>query len=690
MKVAVATLTALLAWIVGWELATLTAAHELGTRAAAPDFAAFGIDLYWPWQWLVWLEELPARGDMPGNAELVGSATVLACAGLVIAVRLRTSKPKTTSDAYGSAHWSTDDEIRRAGLGDEGVVLCQTADAKYKESARNGRIEWQQKRSGDLLCDAGPGHVLCFAPTRSGKGVGLVIPTLLSWRHSVLVYDMKKELWHITAGWRRQFSYCWRFEPSSPTSLHYNPLFEVPRGDGDVRQAQNIADILIDPDGTQERRDHWQKTACDLLVGAILHVLYAGPRPSLAGVLELLSDPARDHEQILKVMMETKHLGDRPHPQVVVSARGVLNKHPNERSGVFSTALSCLGIYLDPVIARNTDDSHFLAEQLNSLDRPVSLYLVVPPSDSDRLRPLIRLILNQVGKRLTESMEQAPSDPPRPSLLQRLRNAAHPPTANEAPAQKKRHKLLYLIDEFPTLGRLPFIESAMAFAAGYGIKFFLVAQSLNQLEKVYGANHSFLDNSAVRIAYAANDERTAQRISNMLGQRTEVQPRQTRSKRKSSIFFDQVSEADSEHARALLTPGEVLTLPFDQALVLVNGASPYLAKKVMYYQDERFTGRPGLPTPESSEEQRAELPAVPPSPWLAVATATPAAAHAQPTASVPATDPQHAPSSPAEGDGERVCTANADADANTSFAATDALAEDEWTSNGEWTEEIAL
>src|SRR3546814_4219016 len=139
---------------------------------------------------------------------------------------------------------------------------------------------------------------MVFAPTRSGKGVGLVVPTLLSWPHSVVVHDIKGEHWQLTAGWRSRFSHCLCFNPVDARSAAYNPLLEVRRGAQEVRDVQNIADLLVDPEGALERRSHWEKTSHALLVGAILHVLYAEPDKSLRGVADFLSDPARPFEDL--------------------------------------------------------------------------------------------------------------------------------------------------------------------------------------------------------------------------------------------------------------------------------------------------------------------------------------------------------------------------------------------------------
>ena len=134
---------------------------------------------------------------------------------------------------------------------------------------------------------------MAFAPTRSGKGVGLVVPTLLSWPASAVIHDIKGENWSITAGWRSRFSHCLLFNPTDSQSAAYNPLLEVRRGGHEVRDVQNIADILVDPEGALERRNHWEKTSHALLVGAILHVLYAGEDKTLRGVANFLSEEKR-------------------------------------------------------------------------------------------------------------------------------------------------------------------------------------------------------------------------------------------------------------------------------------------------------------------------------------------------------------------------------------------------------------
>ncbi len=559
------------------------AAHFGYAPQLGPPWLSLGhIQVYSPWAWIGWQHLYNRYAPVEfRNAGLMSTAGALAGLAITLAVAM-TRKSTATSGMYGTSRWATTDECRKVGLlGGHGVVLCQTNDAEYSSKLNaDATPDIRQLREGEVVRHDGAEHVFCFAPTRSGKGVGLVIPTLLSWTESVLVYDIKKENWARTAGWRKTFSRVWRFEPTAEDSVRFNPLLEIRKGKREVSDTQNIADILVDPNGEKQSRDHWQTTAHTLLCGAILHVLYACPDKTLAGVAAFLSDPAKPRRVVLNEMLTTRHLPSGVHPAAAKAAREMLNKSANEMSGVFSTATACLGLYSDPIIAGNTSTSDFRIADLMNADHPVSLYLVVPPSDLSRTRPLVRLMLNQIGRRLTESME-----------------------FGGTPAYK--HRLLLLLDEFPSLGRLDFFQTVLAFIAGYGLKAFLIAQSLNQLEEAYGPNNSILDNCHVRVTYAANDERTAKRISELLGQGTEKR-RQT-SYSGSGLFLTSRTESEQEYARALLTPSEVMQLPPDDAIVLLGGHLPYRGRKIRHFLDLRFKDRADLPPPDDPAAQAREL-----------------------------------------------------------------------------------
>jgi len=508
------------------------------------------VSLYQPSAFFAWWFSYDAYAPriFVEGAVIAASGGVIAVAA-AFAMSVWRAREARVAQTFGSARWATKQEIRAAGLlGEDGVVL--------------GRLHRQYLRHD------GPEHVLCFAPTRSGKGVGLVVPTLLTWPASCIIHDIKGENWHLTAGWRARFGRVLLFDPTNPGSSAYNPLLEVRRGDHEIRDVQNVADILVDPEGALERRNHWEKTSHSLLVGAILHVLYAELDKTLAGVANFLSDPKRPIETTLRAMMTTLHLGDHPHPVVASAARELLNKSENERSGVLSTAMSFLGLYRDPVVGKVTSRCDWRIADLVEAERPLTLYLVVPPSDISRTKPLVRLLLNQIGRRLTEELF----------------------------AKTRRQRLLLMLDEFPALGRLDFFESALAFMAGYGLKSFLIAQSLNQIEKAYGQNNSILDNCHVRAAFATNDERTAKRVSDALGMATELRAMKNYAGHRLSPWLGHLMVSRQETARPLLTPGEVMQLPPSDELLLVSGTPPIRARKVRYFQDRRLAERV-LPPP---------------------------------------------------------------------------------------------
>ena len=265
-------LTLLSLWVATqWVASSLSHHPTLG----GPLFTVFGWQIYAPWQFFPWWFQYghvaPRVFDVAGLIAISGAVGggMLSIGGAA----WRASRPKVVT-TYGSARWAATSDIGAAGLvNDTGVML--------------GRF------GAAYLRDAGPHHVLAVAPTRSGKGVGLVVPTLLTWTGSAVIHDIKGENWELTSGWRHRFSHCLRFDPTDAQSAQFNPLMEVRRGANEVRDVQNIADILIDPDGARPFRDHWQTTAHALLSGAILHVLYAEREKSLASVARLLSDPTR-------------------------------------------------------------------------------------------------------------------------------------------------------------------------------------------------------------------------------------------------------------------------------------------------------------------------------------------------------------------------------------------------------------
>lgn len=539
------------------------------------------------------------------------SLAVMAAIGLPFFVLGQIKKKRAMnrlyeSDLHGSAHWASEKEIRQAGL-----------------LPKNGKVDpytcyvggWRDPKTQKMhyLTHSGPEHILALAPTRSGKGVGLVIPTLLAWQGSTLVHDIKGENYALTAGYRASLGQrILRFSPTEKgTSCHFNPLDEIRiRTDHENGDAQNIATMIVDPDG-KGLNDHWAKTGFALLTGVILHVLYAREykEKSLRTVASILSNPEIENvNEIFEDMktyvhdpegvmgwVDAKGRSTKTHPNVAASAQEMLNKADNEKSGVISTAMSFLSLYRDPVVAENTARSDFNIKSLMGDAKgekipPTSLYLVVPPSDKDRLKPLIRLIINQVVRRLTEEME-----------FKDGRSVAG-----------YQHRLLLMIDEFPSLGKLDIFAESLAFIAGYGLKAYLITQDISQLYAAYGRDESIVSNCHVRIAYAPNKVETAEWLSKMLGQTTITMGTYSTSITGGAMPYQSGGGGGIQYqARNLLTTDEVMRLqgPLKNMkgeivkagamITTVAGFAPVYGEQILYFLDPVFSQRAKMTAPNA-------------------------------------------------------------------------------------------
>lgn len=479
--------------------------------------------------------------------------------------------------------------------------------AEFKEIKKMGLLEhsgvyvgaFKHKNVIHYLRHNGPEHILTFAPTRSGKGIGLVIPTLLSWDQSAVILDIKGENWALTAGWRQKHAnnVCLRFDPSAiEGSVKFNPLAEIRlRTEYEVADVQNIATMIVDPDG-KGLSDHWSKTGYSLIVGTALHCLYVehenGRIATILDIANCLADPSRPILQTLETMLATSHKDGAPHPVVASCAREMMNKSENELSGVVSTAMSFLSLYRDPIVAKNTSVSEFKISDLMNFEKPVSLYLIVPPSDKDRLKPLLRLIINQIIRSLTRKMEFKDGEF----------------------VKSYRYRLLLMLDEFPALGKLDIFQESLAYIAGYGLKAFLITQDLSQLYAAYGKDESIISNCHIRIAYAPNKPETQDLLSKMLGPTT-VSKLSVSVSRKPGLFQSrQYSESWQEVQRPLLTPAECAALPgatkdaagqvteAGDMLIFCAGFPAVYGKQILFFKDPVFLARSKLSPPVQTDK----------------------------------------------------------------------------------------
>ena len=577
----------------GFQVATQYFAHKFNYQ---PQLGAHFNHIYEPWAILVWADKwydnYPAIFDMAASIGVLFSGIGLILV-LIIKMVLANSS-KTNQGSHGSARWADKKDIEKAGL-------LTTSKNKNSDAVYVGA--WQDK-SGKThyLKHRGPEHVLCYAPTRSGKGVGLVIPTLLSWTQSAVITDLKGELWAITAGWRKFHAKnkTLRFDPASATnSVCWNPLDEITIGTGtEVADVQNLATLIVDPDG-KGLQTHWQKTSQALLVGVILHVLYKSEREgtpvTLPTVDAMLSDPDRDVRELWMEMVMQTYLDGQTHPVIAAAGRDMLDRPDEEAGSVLSTAKSYLSLYRDPIVAQNISASDFKIRDLMHHADPVSLYIVSNPNDKSRLRPLIRILLNMIVRKLADQMTFKDGQP-----------VAH-----------YKHKLLLMLDEFPSLGKLEIFQESLAFIAGYGIKAYLICQDINQLksrETGYGHDEAITSNCHIQNAFPPNRIETAEHLSKLTGQTTIIKEQITTSGRRSSMMHGHVTRTMQETQRALLTPDECMRLPSPEKdadgkitkpgdmIIYVAGYPAIYGKQPLYFQDEVFSARAKVSPPVVSDK----------------------------------------------------------------------------------------
>ena len=571
-------------------------------------FRYAGIKIYSPIEiieWLnLWKKTRRNMVDFTDSMIIMGGCAFVGAALIGVSIRNRNVK-QDAANLYGSAQYAEIDEIREAGL------LAQKGE-KGKGVYVGG---WINPKDGHqyYLRHNGKEHVIALAPTRSGKGVGLVIPTLLSWEHSVVVLDIKGENWALTSGWRHENGHkVLRWDPTDAKegrSARYNPLAEIRIGTvyetGDV---MNVATLLVDPDG-KGVDGHWEQTARSLLIGAITHVVYRarneGRTGNLSEVLhELTGDGYEDMANSWK-QYEHKREGDvfydptgnvreNPcHPVVEQVANEMLNRAEEEASSVLSTAVAKLGLYTDPVVARNTAVSDFRIQDVIDNESPVSLYLVLNPTNIQRLKPLVRLFISQLVFILMPEMEFSGGQMKAPY----------------------KHRLLLLLDEFPALGKLGIFEQAIAYFGGWNIKAYLICQDKAQLDAAYGKDESITSNCHVTVAYAPNKVETAKYLSDRLGVTTVIKEQESISFQGGTGLFAKksVTKSQQEVQRAVLTPDEIMRLPGPvknaeqmitepgDMLVFAAGFPPVYGKQILYFLDKTFSERSRIDAPATSD-----------------------------------------------------------------------------------------
>ncbi|MDD2840436.1 MAG: type IV secretory system conjugative DNA transfer family protein [Rickettsiales bacterium] len=466
---------------------------------------------------------------------------------------------KMAESQYGDAHWASVAEMKKAGLMYKGSGMTM---GMYK-----GTLLVVDK----INCE----HALLFAPTGSGKGTGFVIPNLLFWDDSVIVHDVKLENFETTSGYRtskmKQKCYLWNPADQDGYTHCYNPMDFISREYGSqVDDVMKISKFLL------TKEEFWTNEGRALTTGIMLALLALDDRPTSMGeVLRTLRSD--DVSYNIAVILDTK--GEQIHPSGYMNLAAYLQKPDKERGSVTSTAASALDLWANPLVDAATMKSDFNIGTFRTI--PTSLFVGISPSNVTRLQPLLQIFYQQCASIFTKKLPDK---------------------------KKETHRVMMLLDEFPTLGKMEEIKAGIAYYRGYWVKLFLITQDTEQLKAIYEASgmNSFLSNCKFRITYAANNVDTAKYISDLLGEKTIVS--QDEGSRPKYLDLNpgarQVSTKKS--GRKLLMPQEVIGLSKDDQIILIEANPPVKCKKIVYYKDKLFTSR--LMKPVVVPKQEAYIP----------------------------------------------------------------------------------
>lgn len=467
---------------------------------------------------------------------LAGGALV----GIIIAGLMLWWVAKRKPPLHGAARFAKEGEIRHAGFrADDGIVLG--------------------KKGGKFLTFGGSEHCIVEAPTRSGKGVGIVIPNLLSWQESVVVLDVKRENWDATAGFRKKYGQAvYLFNPTDPEgrTARYNPLGYIDRTDPDqvVIELQKIATMLFVP--PERGEPFWTDSARTAFVGVGAYLAVADQPFTIGSIYRLMT--TGDTRGFFKRVLDDRSL------DLSQGCRNALadftSGADNTFAGIVQTVTSKLSLWLNPRVDAATEESDFDLRELRS--RRMSIYLGVSPDELDRVAPLYNLLFQQLIDLNVRDL---------------------PDTATPL-------KILVILDEFARIGRAQVIASAFSYVAGYGIRLLPVIQSRSQLRAVYGEHvaNEIVANCGVEVAFTPKELRVANELSERIGYIG--QESVTKSLTIHGVLANR-SKSMSDQRRALLLPQELMQFPDSELLLLRGGIPPIHGDKIRYYADGLFRGR---------------------------------------------------------------------------------------------------
>jgi type IV secretion system protein VirD4 len=503
--------------------------------------------------WQLYADDTGLRQRLLAAMALSGVGLLVILPGALFAA----ARPRRA--LHGDARFASAGEVARAGL-------IHSANRPDTPSILIGRYK------GRYLALPGQLSVMLSAPTRSGKGVGVVIPNLLNWPDSVVVLDIKGENHAITAGYRAAHGQAvYAFSPfdEQARSHRWNPLTAVRTSPlHRVGDLLGIGQVFFPNDGSGTSSEaFFNDQARNLFLGLGLLLLEMPELPRTVGEMLRQSSgkgqPLKDH--IGSQITQRRDQGNPLTDECVDALQRLLSNSENTLSSVVATFYAPLTIFADAVVDAATSADDFRLEDLRR--QRMSVYVRIPPHRLANARPLLNLFFSQLVSLNTQHLpEQDPS---------------------------LKLQCLLVNDEFAAMGRVGVITHSAAFLAGYNLRLLTVVQAMSQLDAVYGDKEArtFATNHGLQILFAPREQRDADEYSAMLGQFTERATSRGRSRSFSGHGHSTVSRNESEQRRALLLPQEFKELGRERLVVICENCKPILGEKIRYHRDKVFQAR---------------------------------------------------------------------------------------------------
>lgn len=480
--------------------------------------------------------------DIPTQKSLTGALFLGFFVALIPLFLLMVKRQRAL---FGDAKWATERDIKDAGLfSKDGIMVGEIS----------GSIGMKKK----YLVLGGATHVLMSAPTRSGKGVSIVVPNMLTWRDSVVVLDLKQENWDMTAGFRSAHGnkcYLLNFAPKNYKTHRWNPLYYVSSDKSfRINDVQKIGQMLFP--NQQNEAPIWQASSRSLWLGLVLYLFESEDLPVTLG--EVLRQITMGDERLAEIIEARQQSANPLSDQCYLALQEYLDTPEKTRGSIRKSFTSALELFYNPVIDAATAGNDFDLRKLRKTR--MSVYLAITPDDLGRLAPLINLFFQQV---IDLNIQELPEQNP-----------------------ELKYQCLLLPDEFTAMGKVGVLSSSISYIAGYGLRMLPIIQSPAQIREVYGADASetFIENHSLQIIFAPKSGKVAKEISETLGTTTVTNKSRSRQLPGFSGKMTR-SESMSDTSRALLLPQEVKEIGKDSEILIMENCRPIKCKKITWYND---------------------------------------------------------------------------------------------------------